>query len=44
MLQAEEQAAYSTGWASYSSAHSETTHLSPALSFFQLKPISTLYS
>lgn len=42
MLQAEEQAAGSAGWALYSSVLSETTHLSSALSFFQLKPISML--
>lgn len=42
MPQAEEQIEGSTGWLQFSSAISETTHLSPALNFFQLKPISTL--
>ena len=42
MLQAGEQMDGGAGWLLFSSAVSETTHLSPVLDVFQLKPISTL--
>lgn len=40
VLEAEEQIEGGAGWPLFSSAFSETTHLSPAINFFQLKPLS----